>query len=71
MCLQIICGICGTKSDIWPKTDKEFKELVPDGWFKIDFPKRTGDDRDYDPYRVCSIGCLHKMEQLLEQIKEK
>jgi len=75
--LQIICGICGKESGAFPKTDEEFKGLIPDGWFTVKTPLELTNPNDLDcnpdpvPYRVCSIRCLHKMEQVLQGLKEK
>jgi len=58
---------------VWPKTSEEFSTLIPEGWYKIPFPKELLNDPEKgfmpDPYRVCSIKCLHAMEQKLEQLK--
>lgn len=72
--LQIICGICGKKSGYFPKNEEEFKNLVPEGWHTVPFPiELWPSDRDFSeayPYRLCSIKCLHKMEQLLKKMTD-
>ena len=75
--MQFICGICGNESSVYPKTDKEFESLVPSGWFTVNTPVELTDPKNPEcnpnpvPYRVCSIECLHAMEQLLQDLKEK
>jgi hypothetical protein len=71
--LQIICGICGNRSNVWPQSPEEFRLLVPEGWHLVPFPKELIDaaalNDDPDPYRVCSLRCLHLLEQKLEHLK--
>ena len=65
--LQIICPICGKKSEFYIETEDDLKK-GPKGWFKVPSPESW---KVKDNYYTCSIAHMQKLEQVLADIEER